>query len=174
VAPVPQPIRGGFDPQPVVRDALSESANRKHEGGVVRLGRADAVHEQVATTRLHDHLEPLDAVEQIGHIFVAVSRVDLDPPVPQPIFRFLAGTALLFGPVRIERPLLFLVAVGHGGQPPAVAECVALLLCAASAIAINCRCHSLIANCNRLGASTASAGRVDTSIVHLLSVEPCT
>jgi hypothetical protein len=172
---VPQSIRGGFDSQPVVSDGLTESASRKHEGGVVRLGRADAVHEQVAAMRLHDHLEPLDAVEEIGHIFVVVSRVDLDSPVPQPIFRFLAGTALLFAPVRIERPLLVLVVLGHGGQPPAVAECAALPLCAASAIAINCRCHSLIANCNRLGASAASVGRVDTGIVYTSSrSNPCT
>jgi hypothetical protein len=111
--PMPHLIRGGFDSQSVVGDALIEIAGRKDEGGVVRLGRADAVHEQVAATRLHEHLEPLDAVEQIGHVFVAVPRVDRNPPVPQAVFRFLAGTALFFAPVRIERPLLFLVAVGH-------------------------------------------------------------
>jgi hypothetical protein len=114
---MPQSIRGGFDSQPVVGDALIEIANRKDEGGVIRLGRADAVHQQVTTVRLHDDLEPLHAVEQIGHFFVAVSRVSLNPPVPQAILRFLAGTPLLLEPMRIERPLLFLVAVSHGGQP---------------------------------------------------------
>ena len=123
LAATPHSVRGSFDSQSVVGDALGEIANRKDEGGVIRLGRADAVHQQVAAVRLYDDLEPLDAVEEIGHLFVAVSRVNLNPPVPQAILRFLAGTALLLEPVRIERPLLFLVVsamvVSSGrGWPP--------------------------------------------------------
>jgi len=114
---MPQSIRGGLDSQSVVGDALIEIASGKDEGGVIRLGRADAVHQQVTTVRLHDDLEPLDAVEEIGHLFVAVSRVNLNPPIAQAILRFLPGTALLLEAVRIERPLLFLVVVSHGGPP---------------------------------------------------------
>ena len=113
---MPQSIRGGFDSQSVVGDALIEIANRKDKGGVIRLGRPDAVHQQVTTMRLHDDLEPLNAVEEIGHLFVAVSRVNLNPPVPQPILRFLTGTTLLLEAVRIEGALLLLVVVRHGGQ----------------------------------------------------------
>jgi hypothetical protein len=165
LAPVAQSIRRGFDSRSVVRDVLLGIPEWRDVGRIFRFGRADAVHEQITTVRFHDCLEPLDGVEQVARCFVAVSRVDRNPPFPQPILRLLTGPVLLFTAVRIERPLPFLETVGHGRSAGIAAAAIRLPPCAASAISLACRCHSLIASCNGPGLSTGRPSPMETSIV---------
>jgi hypothetical protein len=114
---------------------------------------------------LDDLLEPLNEVEQVGRFVVAVSGVDRDPASSQAILRLPAGTVLLLDAVGIEDPLPLLETVGHGQAARSVAACAGLPSFVAARIATNCRCHSMMASCNRLGFSEGWVSRDDASIV---------
>jgi hypothetical protein len=106
VRTVPQLIDSRFDLQTILADTLLGTANRRHKLRVARLGGADAVHQQIAAVRLHDHLKPLDGIEQVLGFFISIAWVHLDPPAAQSVVRLLAGAALLLESVWIKNPLL--------------------------------------------------------------------